>query len=82
VKKKRKFDIQIVSERCTGCLMCQLGCSDHRNRIFNPSLARIEVALSALDCSIRFADECDRCGICVDYCFYGALQKTPFEATE
>ncbi len=80
--KKKKFDIQVATERCTGCLMCQLACSDHRSKVFNPSLARLMIEVSGLDCSIRFAEECDRCGICVDYCFYGALHKEPMEAVE
>ncbi len=75
-----KFKIQVTTERCTGCLLCQLACSELYTRVFNPSAARIRVDVSGVDCSIRFTEECNDCGICVDYCFYGALQKTQKEA--
>ena len=78
----KKFDIRIATQRCTGCLMCQLACSEHHTKVFNPSLSRILVEVSGVDCSIRFSDECNKCGICVDYCFYEALDKTPTETTE
>ncbi len=71
-----KYVIQTHPERCTGCLRCELACSDLYHRIFNPSLARIQVDVSGLDCSIRFTEECNNCGICVDHCFYDALLKT------
>jgi len=80
--RRKKFDIQVATERCTGCLMCQLACSDRHIKVFNPSVARVTVEVSGLDCSIRFTEECDKCGICVDYCFYGALHKEPMEVVE
>jgi NAD-dependent dihydropyrimidine dehydrogenase PreA subunit len=76
-----KFEIQIATERCTGCRLCQLACSELYTRAFNPSAARIQVDVSGADCSIRFTEECNECGVCVDYCFYGALQKTQREAS-
>ena len=33
------FDIEVVTERCTGCLRCQLACSDLFTKTFNPSEA-------------------------------------------
>ncbi len=78
----KKFDIKVATERCTGCLMCQLACSDYRTNVFNPSLACVVIDVSGLDCSIHFTEECDECGICADYCFYGALHKEPMGAVE
>ncbi len=74
------FDIEVATERCTGCIRCQLACSDLFTKAFNPSKARIQVIVSGADCSIHFTDECNECGLCVDHCFFDALQKTEKEA--
>lgn len=71
-----KFKIDVAAERCTGCLRCQLACSDLYTKAFNPSSARIRVDLLGVNCSIGFTEECNECGVCVDHCFYDALQKT------
>jgi Fe-S-cluster-containing dehydrogenase component len=70
-----KYEIQVFTERCSGCLRCQLACSDLFSRIFNPSLSRIRVDFSGADCSIHLKEDCDGCGVCVDHCFFGAVQK-------
>ncbi len=71
-----KYEIQITPERCTGCLRCQLACSDLYTKAFNPSRARIRVATSGADSSIRFEEDCNGCGVCVDHCLFEALRKT------
>ncbi|UCD85205.1 MAG: 4Fe-4S binding protein [Deltaproteobacteria bacterium] len=70
-----KFTIRVNPGSCTGCLLCQLACSEHYTGSFNPSAARVQVDVSGIDCSIRFTEECNGCGVCVDYCFYEALRK-------
>lgn len=74
------YDIQVSTESCTGCLRCQLACSDLYTKAFNPSEARIQVVTSGSYCSIHFTEECNECGVCVDHCFHGALQKMKREA--
>ena len=74
-----KYDIQVIAERCTGCLRCQLACSDVYTKAFNPSQARIRVVVSGADCSIHFTEECNECGVCVDQCFFNALEKAKKE---
>ena len=74
------FDIQVSTERCTGCLRCELACSDLFTKAFNPSEARMRVVVLGADCSIGFTEECNACGVCVDHCFYDALKKTKREA--
>ena len=71
-----KYEIQITRERCTGCLRCALACSDLYARRFDPAASRILVVSSDSDCSVRLTDECNGCGVCVDHCFYEALQKS------
>jgi ferredoxin len=75
-----KYEINIATERCTGCLRCQLACSDLYTKAFNPSQARIQVATSGAECSIRFEEDCNECGICADHCFFEALMKTEKES--
>ena len=70
-----KFLIEVIPEHCTGCLRCQLACSEQYTKTFNPSAARIQVVLKGPDCEISFTPECAGCGICVDQCFYDALVK-------
>lgn len=74
-----KYDIQVATERCTGCLRCQLACSELYTKAFNPSRARIRVVVSGVDCSIHFTAECNECGVCVDQCFFNALEKSKKE---
>ncbi|MCP4668562.1 MAG: hypothetical protein GY849_19640 [Deltaproteobacteria bacterium] len=76
----KTYNIQVATERCTGCLRCELACSDLFTKAFNPSEARIRVVVSDADCSIGFTEACNACGACADHCFFGALEKTIKEA--
>ncbi len=71
-----KYLIDVATERCSGCLQCDLACSDAYTNSFNPSIARIQVTMNERDRRIRFTDKCVSCGICVDQCLFGALSKT------
>lgn len=68
-----KVIIRVAPERCTGCLRCQLACSERHTGLFNPVSARISVLLDGSECRISFAPDCTACGTCVEQCFYGAL---------
>ncbi len=70
------YEISITTERCTGCLRCQLACSDLYTKAFNPSQARIKVVTSGKNCSIRLEEDCNACGVCVDHCFFEAIEKS------
>jgi Fe-S-cluster-containing hydrogenase component 2 len=75
-----EFDIQLFSEKCAGCLRCQLACSDLFSKTFDPSISRIQVVFSDADCVITLTEECNRCGVCVEHCFYDAITKNRREA--
>ena len=70
-----KYRILADDSKCTGCLRCQLACSDAYTKSFNPSSARIRVDFVDVDLAVRFTDDCVACGLCADNCFYGALEK-------
>ena len=71
--------ISVKSERCHGCLTCQLRCSLRACGQFNPSKANIRVDRIEEGYRYRpsFTDQCDRCRgdyLCVRWCPYGALK--------
>ncbi len=72
-----KYRILTEEENCTGCLRCQLACSDLYTKRFNPSAARIRILFSGVECSIRFTEECVECGVCAEHCLHGALDRIP-----
>ena len=57
-----KYEIQIFTERCTGCLRCELACSDLYWKSFNPSLARILDGIARR--GVRFAHAFSQDPIC------------------
>ena len=76
----KRFTIAVAAGRCSGCLRCQLACSDLYTGEFNPARARLRVELREGEANIAFTEECAGCGTCTDDCFYGALTKAPAAA--
>jgi formate hydrogenlyase subunit 6/NADH:ubiquinone oxidoreductase subunit I len=70
-----KYRISVASEKCVGCLRCELACSDAHTKAFNLSAAKIRVSISNVRCTVDFTEDCVECGICADQCLYGALSK-------
>ncbi len=69
-----KVEIKTHPGECVGCLICQLACSFTYEKLFNPSAAHIKINRSGEGFEIAFAQECNKCGICSQYCVYGALE--------
>jgi len=69
--------IAVRSEKCTGCMSCQLACSITRYGEFNPSKARIRLTrLGGQErYAVSFSPRCRGCGVCASYCAYGVLQE-------
>jgi Fe-S-cluster-containing hydrogenase component 2 len=82
VKTKKGPPITVNAAKCAGCLICELRCSLRFEKAFNTSKAKVMIRKlvgQESEHSIAFAVDCDNCGICARYCFYGALtqeQKT------
>ena len=69
-----------AQSECQLCSMCQLICTLKHEKAFNPSKAFIKLSKvikpsGELDVAISFTEECDNCGLCARYCFYGALSR-------
>ncbi|MBM3118422.1 MAG: hypothetical protein FJ006_02540 [Chloroflexi bacterium] len=76
--KKSALLINADASKCAGCMTCMLSCSFRLDGTFNLAAARIQVRRlvnSPNEFEITFTDECDRCGVCVTYCPYGALTR-------
>jgi len=73
--KKKGLKIITNSDNCVGCRLCQMRCSFRFTKSFSFSDARIDIDWNEEQClyDIKLSDECDRCGLCVASCVYGAL---------
>jgi Pyruvate/2-oxoacid:ferredoxin oxidoreductase delta subunit len=70
-----KAAISIKPEVCTLCRNCQLICSFTNTGVFNPFAAHIQIAGFEETVNIVFLDTCKGCGLCAQFCVYGALHK-------
>lgn len=75
-------DLPIIIDetKCVGCSTCAFWCSFSSNKTFNPANGKIKIVSPERGSTfaqpeIVFAEDCDTCGICVNYCAYGALAK-------
>lgn len=76
--EKKKIGVLIKPEKCTGCRVCQLECSFKYHKVFNPTLANIQILETpenGISYLITYKDECRDCLTCVKACVFGALEK-------
>jgi len=70
-KRCLRCDLPIIADtdRCCGCITCELICSYKENG-FNPLEAAIKIdkIRGGIEYGIAFTPECDGCGLCVRYC--------------
>ncbi|OGD54810.1 hypothetical protein A3K80_01310 [Candidatus Bathyarchaeota archaeon RBG_13_38_9] len=81
--KKRSSISRIVIEldKCTVCRSCELACSYHFKKEFNPNKSQIKILFDPKTAVLRITQEngCDLCKdekspLCVRYCVSGALK--------
>lgn len=70
--------VQVITEKCTGCRLCELACSLEKTSEFNPRKSRIKVTLVDMpEIPVPLLlDSCDYCQgdpECVKFCLPGAL---------
>ena len=76
--KTERHRIIADPQRCAGCLTCMLRCGFRFEKQFNLASSRIEIFRTIdqpNEYEIRFAEGCDGCGLCVEYCPYDALKR-------
>ena len=68
------------TSRCTGCRSCELACSYHHKKVFNPKISSIKILRNSKDAHIEyyFLASCDLCRLekipaCVASCDIRAL---------
>ena len=66
----------IRPEKCTGCRICELVCSFHHNRNFNPKRARIMVLRNSEE-GVYVPTVCQQCEKlpCEESCIVGAIHR-------
>jgi len=73
----KKYRLITSPERCAGCLMCKLACSEYYTGRADLARARLDITGSGADRRIEFLTSCTNCGICADCCGYSAIRKVP-----
>lgn len=72
-------DLPIIADtnKCVGCITCELICSFKERNLFNPLKAAIKIdrIRGGAEYGIAFTDECNDCGLCVRYCTHEALTR-------
>ena len=76
--------IAVNNDKCTGCRLCELGCSLKNEGEFNPTKARMHVVdydeissnieYSSTDKSAEMLEHCDGSPECVLFCPTGAIE--------
>ncbi len=81
--EKSNRRLTLNPKACTGCRTCELACSFHHNKVFDPSASSIKVMEIKGDGTLKLTvlNTCDLClsekaPFCVRYCASGCLGVT------
>lgn len=77
---KAEYQIRMELSLCNGCRSCEIGCSYHHAKVFDPSKSSIRIFRNDAtgEVEYRFLASCDLCRneqtpFCVKYCAPRAL---------
>lgn len=72
----KEMTIMFAADKCTGCRICELTCSNHNQGEYNPKKSFIRImANDEADVYIPILDiQCSFCGKCADACAEEALE--------
>ena len=69
-------------EKCSGCILCMMACSQRYEGVVNPLKARTKIVKSGDRVErIILTEDCTFCGYCVTVCQYGARELEPKETS-
>ena len=71
-----QYILNVDPEKCTGCRLCEVMCSFHHEREFNPTLSRIRIAKEE-ELGVDIPIVCMHCtdAPCISVCSVNALSK-------
>lgn len=74
---KKAKTVFVYSDLCSGCGYCQLACSFKKTGSFGFADARVNIRKvdGKERYQVAFLEDCDRCGFCSRYCYYGVLKE-------
>ena len=66
------------TKKCTGCGICELACSEEKERVYNPRKSRVKVIKLGLNTQLHMASVCRFCEdpACVRSCPRDALNQS------
>lgn len=67
----KNAEVKANTEKCKGCLTCEMICSLVKTGVANPARSRIRISAQPGQITIQ---NCDGCGICARFCVFGALE--------
>ncbi len=75
-RRGKECPILVYPQKCTGCRICQIRCSNKYSGEFNTSKSYIMVIRDhgTRTSYLGFTDDCTWCGYCAPFCPYGALE--------
>lgn len=75
------------TEKCTGCLVCEMICSLYHHKQCNPSLSGIKIFtkesewIRGLSSKIFEYKACNQCGFCIQLCPVDAIERHSITGT-
>lgn len=80
MESMNNIKIKHFPEKCYACKTCELICSYHHKKVFQPSISSISVERDHINgiWSWSLNDTCDKCEgeeqpLCAKFCFYDAI---------
>jgi carbon-monoxide dehydrogenase iron sulfur subunit len=75
-----KSSLKLIPDKCTGCRTCEIACSFHFNKTFNPESSKIKIHFETSTGNMKISIEkgCDKCKgeeepLCAKFCAPGAI---------
>ena len=74
---KARYRIEVISDECRGCHLCELACSFYKTGVFKLSNSRVNVKrdIDRIErYEVNLLDACDGCGWCARFCNFDAVK--------
>lgn len=73
-------DFLVFTDKCVGCGLCVLACSAVKFQAMDTGSSYISVERDHSQWpkqrfQVRFLDDCDSCGYCLEFCYFDAIRN-------